>query len=176
MTHKVIDTLKRVIDSQYHLPRQQRDWCLANNVRIRAPNRNAIGFSLDNESSRPFGFLGNSPPEHIAKMCDAIIAVIHKKQAYLFVIEQKTSNKGDYKRQIANGKLFCDWLISLCRYHGYIPNESVKYIALLVWQPRTTPPKGMTTHRQPKQAPSHPLFERVVDERNNPLVQLQRLT
>ena len=176
MTSKVVDTLKRAIHSRYYLPRQQRDWCLANNARIRAPDRNTIGFSLDNGNSPPFAFMGNSPPKHIAKMCDAIIAIFYKKQVYLFVIEQKTSNKNDYKRQIANGKLFCDWLISLCGYHGYIPNDSIKYIALLVWQPRPTPPKGMTTHRQPKQAPSHPLFERVVDERNSSLVQLQRLT
>ena len=175
MSNKVIDTLKNVIDSQYYLPREQRDWCLANNVRIRAPNRNTIAFSLDNEKNPPFAFMSTSPPEHIAKMCDAMIAIIHKKQAYLFVIEQKTSDKGDYKRQIANGKLFFDWLISLCCYHGYIPNESIKYIALLVWEPRPTPPRGMTTHRQPKQAPSHPLFHRVVAERNNPLVQLQSL-
>ncbi len=175
MANKVIDTLKRVIDSQYYLPRQQRDWCLPNNVRLRAPNSNTIAFSLDNQNNPPFAFMGNSPPEHIAKMCDAMIAFIHKNQVYMFVIEQKTSNKGDYKRQIANGKLFCDWLISLCCYHGYIPNVSIKYVALLVWEPRPTPPKGMTTHKQPKQALSHPLFQRVVDERNNPLVQLQNL-
>ena len=175
MTSKVIDTLKKVIDSQYRLPRQNGDWCLSNNVRIRPPNSNTIGFSLDNQTNPPFPFMSNRSPKHIAKMCDAMIAVIHKKQAYLFVIEQKTSNKGDYKRQIANGKFFCDWLISLCRYHGYIPNESIKYIALLVWEPRPTPPKGLTSHTKPTQALSHPLFNRVVDERNNPLVQLQSL-
>ena len=175
MTNKVINTLKKVIDGQYHLPRQKRDWCLANDVRIRAPNMNAFGFSLDDEDNPPFAFLGNRPPEHIAKMCDAMVAVIHKRQAYLFVIEQKTSNKGDYKRQIANGKMFCDWLISLCCYYGYIPNESIKYIALLVWEPRPTPMKGLTSHREPKQALSHPLFDRVVDERNNRLIQLQSL-
>ena len=44
MTNKVIDTLKKVIDSQYHLPRQNGDWCLSNNVRIRPPTAIRLGF------------------------------------------------------------------------------------------------------------------------------------
>ena len=175
MTNKVIDTLRRAIAPKYRLPRQNRDWCLANNVRIRAPSRNSFGFCLDDETNPPLAFLGSNPPEHIAKMCDAMIAVSHRGHAYLFVIEQKTANKADYKRQIANGRLFCDWLTSLCCYHGYISNESIRYVALLVWQPRPTPRRGRTSHKKPQQALSHPLFDRVVDERNNPHVQLQSL-
>ncbi len=175
MPSKVIDALKKAVDSQYHLPRVKRDWYLPNNVRIRAPNSTAIGFSLDNESNPPFAFLGNNPPEHIAKMCDAMVAIIHKQKAYLFIIEQKTSTKGDYKKQIANGKMFCEWLIRLCHYHEIIPDDTINYIALLVWEPRPTPSKGLTSHREPKQALSHPLFHRVIDKKNKKLVQLQSL-
>lgn len=175
MPSKVINALEKTIDSRYHLRRVNRDWCLDNNVRIRAPNRDTIGFSLDDASNPPLAFLGNSPPEHVAKMCDAMIATIHKQQTYVFVIEQKTAHKDDYKKQIANGQMFCDWLIQICRFHKIIPDDAIKYIGLLVWEPRPTPPKGTTSHKRPKQALSHPLFHRVFDEKNKELVLLQSL-
>ena len=78
-------------------------------------------------------------------MCDAIIAVWFKEGFYLFIIEQKTAHTGDYQKQLANGRHFCNWPISLYEEHGYLPVNPV-YISLLIYQPRQrTVDKGTTT-------------------------------
>ena len=157
-----IDTLTRTIRKEYHLRRESRDWILPDKIqnqeiKVRAPNRNSIGFSLDNRQSPPLAFLGNNPPEHIAKMCDAIIVHLVNDTLYFFIIEQKTGSKEDCNRQLANGKFFCEWLVTLYQHHGYWPAEKVKYIGLLVWKPRPSPRKKRTSHQ--KLLPEkHPMF------------------
>ena len=157
-----IDTLTRTIREEYHLDRERRDWILPDKIqnqeiKVRAPNRNSFGFSLDNRQSPPLAFLGNNPPEHIAKMCDAIIVHLTSNNLYFFIIEQKTSSKEDYNKQLANGKFFCEWLVKLFQHHGYWSAEKVEYIGLLVWKPRPSPRKQRTSH-QSLQPENHPLF------------------
>ncbi len=145
----MIEEIKNTIREKYHLKRDHRNWKLNENpvVTIRAPDRHSIGFSLDNKKFPPFAFFSDAPPEHLAKMCDAIIALEYQKKLYLFVVEQKTAHKGDSQKQLANGKYFCDWLMSLYCEHGYLTTEPI-LIGLLIWQPREkSVSKGPSTHR-----------------------------
>lgn len=149
MSKATVATLEKTIHSRYRLTRKDRYWLLNEGVRLRAPNRHAFGFSLDRQDLKPFAFFSDTPPEHVAKMCDAIIALSHEDNLYLFIIEQKTANPDAYKKQLTNGKLFCDWLCALFRKHGYLGAEPT-FIGLLVWQPRPSPSKGTTTHDDDK--------------------------
>ena len=82
-------------------------------------------------------------------MCDALIAVVDQSKLYLFAIEIKSSNKDDYRKQLANGRHFWHWLIALCKEHGYQPlKPEPLYIAVLIWKPRKKQVrKGATAHR-----------------------------
>ncbi len=81
-------------------------------------------------------------------MCDGILVLIYKEKPYWFVIEQKTSNPDKYKKQLINGKCFCDWLIALYRSHGYLSDDPAIIISLLVWEGREkNVSKGLTSHR-----------------------------
>ena len=145
MSKATIDTLEKTIHNRYHMQRKDRNWLLDQGLRLRAPDRHSFGFSLDNANKKPFAFLSDTPPEHVAKMCDAIVAQSYEESLYLFVIEQKTGNPDSFKKQITNGKLFCDWLCALYRNHGYM-DDGPTIIALLIWEPRLSPNKGTTTH------------------------------
>lgn len=100
----MIDIIEKTIAPKYRLSRKNRDWLLNNRVKLRAPNRHSFAFSLDNQSEIPFAFFNDSPPEHIAKMCDAIVAMNFKNELYLFIIEQKTKRSKQYEKQLANGR------------------------------------------------------------------------
>ena len=164
MNRGTIDIIEKTIHKDYWLNRQDRDWLLDNNVKLRAPNRHSVGFSLDNGKNLPLAFFGGDPPEHIAKMCDAIVALLYDNKLYLFIVEQKTANSGQYRRQLANGKLFCDWLFSLYKQHGYCDDEPV-YVGLFIWKPRRTPAKQGTFH-PPVKSEKHELFACFFEEQN----------
>lgn len=172
----MIDLLQNSIKQQYYLPRNGKDWELADSVKLRAPNHHSFGFSLDNQENPPLAFFSASPPTHIAKMCDAIIALLDKGILYFFIIEQKTSHEEDYRKQLANGKFFCEWLVSLYCHHGYCDPASVQYIGMLVWQPRPSPSKDGTRRRKPEPI-NFPLFgNQCFEERNNQMIKLARYT
>ncbi len=173
MSKAVIDIIEKTISEDCHLPRENRDWLLADDVKLRAPDRNSLGFSLDNEKKPPFVFFADDPPAHMAKMCDAIIALSFKRRLYLFIIEQKTSSPGEYKKQLANGRCFCDWLFSLYKEHEYCSEDPI-YIGLLIWKPRTSPPRGETSHRNRLVSGKHHRFEHFFDEKNNQDINLQK--
>ena len=172
MSRQMIANLHKAIDRRYHLERSGRDWMLANDVKLRTPDRHSIGFSLDHED-KPLAFFGNNPPEHIAKMCDAIVVLAYKDQLHVFVVEQKTGNEDECKRQLANGNFFCQWLVSLFRQHGYYSDQPM-YTAMLVWQPRRSPSRAPTSHaRRPGQREPFVPFTRFYSVENQDLIQLQ---
>lgn len=175
----MIDMLRKSIKQQYYLPQSGRDWeltdKLANTVKLRVPNRHSFGFSLDNQKNPPLAFFSANPPAHIAKMCDAIVALLCKGVLYFFIIEQKTGHKEDYQKQLANGKFFCQWLVSLYCHHGYCDADSVQYIGMLVWQPRQSPRKGGTAHQKPVSI-RNPLFHKCFEEPNIQLIRLAHYT
>lgn len=147
----MIDTITSAISERYHLQRDGKDWLIEEShraIRLRSPSRASIGFSLDPNGSPALAFFSPDPPEGLAKVCDGMIAVLHRRKLYLFAIEVKSGHKGDAREQLANGRLFWRWLMDLCRQHGYLRDlVSHSYVSLLMWRPRErSPRKGATTH------------------------------
>lgn len=66
-----------------------------------------------------------------------------------------------------------DWLFSLYREYNYCSSDPV-YIGLLVWEPRTSPPKGKTSHRDNLVSRTHHLFEHFFEEKNKQNIYLQK--
>ena len=153
----MINIIEKTIHPKYRLPRKKREWLLNNGVKFRAPNRHSFAFSLDNQSETPFAFFNDSPPEHIAKMCDAIVAMNFKNELYLFIIEQKTKRSKHYEKQLANSRHFCNWLFSLYKEHKYRSLDPV-YIGLLIWEPRSKSPRKGTTGHQNNNLPEKDLL------------------
>lgn len=152
--HNIIAVLEETIDDELKLKRDDRDWLIPDtntNIRARSPHRHSMGFSLDVPGSKqkPLAFFSARPPEGLAKMCDALIAVAYRNKLYLFAIEAKSANKGDYCKQLANGRHFWCWLIALCKEHDYLPPQlELLYMAVLIWKPREKHVrKGATAHR-----------------------------
>ena len=154
--NNIIAILEKTIDEKLHLQLQQNQqgWLIPDkntNIQVRALHKHSMGFSLDVPDSRhkPLAFFSGSPPQYLAKMCDALIAIIDQGKLYLFAIEIKSRNKDDYYKQLANGRHFWGWLIALCKEHGYLlPQAEPLYVAVLIWQPREKQVrKGATAHR-----------------------------
>ena len=150
----IIAILEQTIDDKLKLKRDNRDWLIPDtdtNIRARSPHRHSMGFSLDVPASRqkPLAFFSSSPPQGLAKMCDALIAVVNQRKLYLFAIEIKSGSKDDYCKQLTNGRHFWHFLMALCKEHGYLPLQSEPlYIAVLIWKPREKQVrKGATAHR-----------------------------
>ncbi len=150
MNQKLAELFQQTIHKTLQLNKKGRDWSLNEKPQItmKAPSQHSLGFSLDCNPG-PFASLFNArPPLGIAKMCDAIIVLSYKNKDYIFVIEQKTKCRNDYKKQLANGKYFCDWLLTLLKEYGHYDGEVI-FIFLLCWQPRENfPPKGTSHHRK----------------------------
>ena len=149
--NNIIAILEQTIDDELKLKRDNRDWLIPDtNIQARSPHRHSIGFSLDVSDSKqkPLAFFSGSPPQGLAKICDALIAVFDQSKLYLFAIEIKTGSKDDYRKQLANGRHFWHWLIALCKEHGYLTlKPEPLYIAVLIWKPREKQVrKGATTH------------------------------
>ena len=107
-------------------------------------------------------------------MCDGIVIYVDGNDLYCILIEQKTGVRGDFNKQLTNGKLFCQWLVALCQQHKYTTIEQIAYFGVLVWEPPPIPPKGTTTHVQPK-AVSHQLFDKFFDIRHEGYVDVDEL-
>ena len=173
MSKPMIDTIGRTIRGNYRLPGKKCYWLLKDNVKLHPSEKLSLGFSLDNEERSPFAFFKDNPPLHMAKMCDAIIALSLRQKLYLFIVEQKTSSSGEYEKQLANGRCFCDWLFSLYKEHEYCTDDPI-YIGLLIWQPRTSPTKGETSHKSEPTSGTHHSFEYFFEEKNNQNIYLQK--
>lgn len=128
-------------------------------MKLRAPSYCSFAFSLDKrDKPPPFRFFSNeTQPKYIAKMCDTIVAMNFKNELCLFIIEQKTKRTKQYEKQLANGRHFCNWLFSLYKEHEYYSRDPV-YIGLLISEPRRTPPRETTTHRNKNQPERDDLF------------------
>ena len=150
--NNIIKILEQTIDRKLKLKRCNRDWLIKDtNIQVRSPHRHGMGFFLDVPGSeqRPLAFFSSSPPQGLAKMCDALIAVVDQNKLYLFAVEIKSGNKDDCCKQLTNGRHFWHWLIALCKEHGYQPlKPEPLYIAVLIWKPRKKQVrKGATAHR-----------------------------
>ena len=170
----MIDAAKKAIHQRYRLTNKQGAFILADNIKVYPDGQSSCGFSLDNGTFPPFEFFALRPPKNLAKMCDAIVLYDDGNDFYCTLIEQKTSNRGHFEKQLVNGKLFCEWLVSLCEEHNYKPPGRVQYFGVLIWQPPPIPPKGTTTHQTP-QAKQHRFFDKFFDIRTDPHVDVNEL-
>lgn len=176
----MIDEIRQSIHQRYHLhPKRRGEWELSSGVQLRTSARDSFGFSLDTEvigtDIKPFAMLSDSPPSGIAQMCDAILVLNDQDNMSIFIIEQKGTKTRNYEAQMANGKFFSNWLISVCKNQGYGSGQSIEYIGLLLWGKRKSPRKGSTTHQGPSDL-RHPLFEKSFDCNNMNLIPLDNLT
>lgn len=161
MSKEGVDLFRQCIHKGFCLPREGREWLLQDHwvLKLKTPQRYSLGFRLDkkvlvdpksfDESGvdspsetrldkkvplLPFGFFSGSPPGDVAKMCDAIIVLSYKGGLYIFLVEQKTSKKDEYRKQLKNGKYFCDWLLALLEGHDHYKGKPV-FIGLLCMRP-----------------------------------------
>ena len=148
MSKEGVTLFRQCIDEKFYLQREGREWLLEDNwvLKLKTPRRDSLGFRLDEDPS-PFRFFRGSPPEGVAKMCDAIIALSYKGRLYIFLVEQKTKWEDDYEKQLKNGKYFCDWLLVLLREHGRYKDQDTVFIGLLCMR-RSSPGKELATHRK----------------------------
>ena len=102
-------------------------------------------------------------------MCDAIAAVCYKGRLYVGIFEQKTKNKNDYWRQLANGKLFAAWLLNVYRTQGY-PVDECTMFGVLAWAPRQIPDKGISHRRAHKPQRNVGEFDWYFEFRNEPRI------
>ena len=75
--NNIIKILEQTIDRKLKLKRDNRDWLIPDtNIQVRSPHRHSMGFSLDVTASRhkPLAFFSSSPPQGLAKICDALEA------------------------------------------------------------------------------------------------------
>lgn len=176
MNNIVVDLFGQCIHPNLHLKREGRNWLLKEipQIKLKSPNRCAVGFSLDC-SSAYFGFRADDPPKKIAKMCDAIIVLFYKNKPYIFVVEQKTGYNDGYKDQLINGKHFCDWLLALLKEHNYYTGE-VDFISLLCWQPReNSPRKGGFSRGESIKKESRKPYDLCFESRNQKNIILSEL-
>jgi len=154
MCSDLVDLMRRTIDEEYVLKRQGKSWIFQEirqdtqevvyEQKIRSPDRNSFAFSLDCPDPKPLAFFSSSPPLGVACMCDAIMVCSYKQRSYLFLIEVKTGNRGNYRDQLRNGRIFCDWLLRLYEEHDH-PYVRPTFIALLIWSPREDVPERLST-------------------------------
>lgn len=173
----MIDVVRNAIHGHYQMKEKRNALLLDNDtktIRVHTNSKNSFGFCLDDAKRPPFQFFKPSPPEHLKKMCDAIIIFEGGQTLYFTLIEQKTGDPAEYDRQLANGKFFCEWLVSLCREHGYCLHTNISYFGVLVWEPRLMPLKGSTTHSLPEACP-HRLFDKFFDLQNQTDIDIDQL-
>ena len=170
----MIHTVNNAIRGHYGIQRKGGALLLDKNIKVHINAKQSFGFSLDNPGHPPFPFFKDNPPKHLAKMCDAIIMFEHDDVLYFTLIEQKTGDAANYDKQLANGKFFCEWLVSLCKEHGYNLYGTVSYFGVLVWEPRPIPLKGGTTHALPI-AYHHRLFDKFFDIQNETDIDVNQL-
>jgi len=84
-------------------------------VILKSKRKNIFAFSLDkslNNRCKIFPFL-NQSTQNINKVNDGIIFYLDKNQIYVLIIELKTKNLGDYKKQLQAGKSFVLYLLEI---------------------------------------------------------------
>jgi len=159
MSSELVKLMQQTINKRYsegRLKREGKSWILqeirqdtqevVREQEIRSPNRNSFAFSLDCPDPKPLAFFSGSPPKGMARMCDAIMVCAYRQRCYLFLIELKTGDEGNYAKQLRNGKIFCDWLLRLYEEHGYHYTPPI-FVGLLISFPRgSSKRKGRTAH------------------------------
>ena len=165
----MIDLVRQAVRGRYRLQWLDKysGYFLEKRARVYASQKDSQALKLDYQKPHPFHFFSESPPPDLKKMCDAI--VLHRRQDRIFctLIELKTGDPGDSEQQLANGMMFCQWLVGLIRHHRGVPQDPVTYFGVLVWEPKDSVSKGPTVRKPPKAKP-HDLFDKFFDIRDLP--------
>lgn len=82
---------------------------------LKSKRKNIFAFSLDqnlNNRCKMFPFFNQETP-HVNKVNDAIFFYINDSKIFVLLIELKTNNLGNYKKQLQSGKNFVGYLIEV---------------------------------------------------------------
>ena len=162
----MIEHVRAAIHGNYQVQWKRNGYPLERGHKVFAPQATAQVLKLDDAKvPEPFRFFSPNPPQGLKRMCDAIVLYWKGDTLYCALIELKTGNPKGSLEQLANGKMFCDWLIALLRYHEYIPTARVTYYGVLMWHPPGIPEKGTTTP-EPLAGEKHKLFRKFFDIRD----------
>lgn len=119
------------------------------------PNNHAyICFTLDNNKNRTknnFPFFADRPPRGIEKMCDEMVIIFKKNKNYIFCIERKSGkNTEGYKKQIINGKHFCNWIINLLKEHKHFVGDykEIKFQYILLIDKKATSKRNKQSNKK----------------------------
>ncbi len=154
----MINTIKNTISVDYHLEYKEGVWLVKEKnrtiLKLRASDHDSTGFSLDNPQKPPLAFFSRGypipRPRDIAKVCDAMVAVVQHQTLYLFALEAKSLDKGYADKQLANGRHFWCWLMALFKEHKHFEEMPVIQVGILAWKPRKKQVrKGPTSHKTP---------------------------
>lgn len=108
---------------------------------FKPPEINATGLRIEICKLKLFG-----GTKGIAKMCDALFVVHYKEQDFIIAVEIKSARTSAYKKQLSNGRRFCEWQIKLLKDHEHYSGNP-KYLDLLVQQQNPNHPPKNTTQR-----------------------------
>lgn len=178
MAKSIIDMLKETIDVQYHLQAGNGCWQMKDDVTLLTNGADSVGFSLDvNElqtDAKPLAVFGANATKGLTRMCDAIVALMVWDRLFMVSIEKTGGSSSDFRQQLANGKMFLDWIIALSVYHDYHDGDNIEHIGLLVKGGRSRKRKGTTTHPPPVLI-KHDAFARCYDAKNARIIDLLEL-
>ena len=149
----MIDTLRQLIRGSFYLAHKNTYYLIAKKIRVYPFEPSSLGFSLDKNKPRPFTVFSDGPPPYLTKICDAIVVYAKGDDLYFVLIEQKTKYENGAEAQLLNGKLFCQWLVELCKKHDYGPKGKVEYYGVLVWEPGTNWQRGTSVRPKPQATP-----------------------
>jgi hypothetical protein len=117
-------------------------------VILKSKRKQIFAFTLDinlNNRCKMFQFLNQSTPL-VNKVNDGIIFYINDNKIFVLLVELKSNNLGDYKKQLHAGKLFVSYLIGILN-NSFAKNYTIKEenIKCLVFSLRKTARKQGTT-------------------------------
>lgn len=168
----MVSVFDKAIHNNYRLQPKKKRFIFERDVEVHPGGLETYGFKLDKQGdSRPFPFFKDSPPLHVAKMCDGIFVFADGPKLFCALIEQKGQDEKEFERQLANGKLFCQWLVSIFQQHKHIPPAAVTYVGVLVWEPTPFEQKDLTAYTKPKALP-HDLFHKFFKIENEKVLYL----
>ena len=144
-----LSNISNTIHQDFVIPLQSQELVFYENkenskckkVILKYNNRQAFAFTLDinlMNKCKTFPFF-NQSTAFINKVNDGIIFYINNNKIFVFLLELKSNNLGDYKKQLQAGKLFVYFLLGIVNNafsKNYVLEE--KNIKCLVFSVRKT--------------------------------------
>jgi len=154
--------LNQVISEDFHFPLVEKNTLrlieekekLSVDIKVKdSDNISCFSFDKDKQSKNDTVFpFFNSTIKGLCTKNDFIL--VHQKgnQVYVFLIELKSKNNGEYLKQLRAGKLFFQFVvdrIKLCHSDLQdLDKDNLHYKGILFRIDRTTPNKGISKHKK----------------------------